>query len=60
MSLSSVDDLKQPMTWPTGGATRIPYRLYSDPEIYALEQERIFKGPVWNFLCLEIDIPNAG
>ena len=60
MSLSSLDDLKQPMTWPEGGVTRIPFRLYSDPEIYALEQERIFKGPVWNFLCLEIDIPNPG
>ena len=46
--------------WPEGGVTRVPYRLYTDPEIYALEQERIFRGPIWNFLCLEIDIPNAG
>jgi phenylpropionate dioxygenase-like ring-hydroxylating dioxygenase large terminal subunit len=60
MVLSSVDELSEPLRWPDGGVTRIPYRLYSDPEIYALEQQRIFRGPVWNFLCLEIDIPNAG
>jgi len=58
--LSTVDELNEPLQWPEGGITRIPYRLYSDPEIYALEQQRIFRGPVWNFLCLEIDIPNAG
>jgi phenylpropionate dioxygenase-like ring-hydroxylating dioxygenase large terminal subunit len=46
--------------WPDEGVTRVPYRLYSDPDIYALEQERIFRGPVWNFLCLEIDIPDPG
>ncbi|MBT3533470.1 MAG: Rieske 2Fe-2S domain-containing protein [Rhodospirillaceae bacterium] len=60
MTLSTVDDLNEPLKWPEGGITRIPYRLYVDPEIYALEQQRIFRGPVWNFLCLEIDIPNAG
>ena len=46
--------------WPDEGVTRVPYRLYSDPDIYALEQERIFRGPIWNFLCLEIDIPDPG
>lgn len=46
--------------WPEGGVTRVPYRVYTDPDIYALEQERIFRGPIWSFLCLEIDIPNPG
>ena len=32
----------------------------SDREIYELELERIFKGPVWHFLGLEIDLPNPG
>ena len=48
---------KEPFKWPDGGVTRVPFRLISDPDIYALEQEKIFGGPVWNFLCLEIDIP---
>lgn len=32
----------------------------SDPDIYALEQERIFRGPTWNYLCLEAEIPEPG
>jgi phenylpropionate dioxygenase-like ring-hydroxylating dioxygenase large terminal subunit len=46
--------------WPTDGYTRIPYRLYSDVDQYALEQERIFKGPIWHYLCLEAEVPNRG
>jgi anthranilate 1,2-dioxygenase large subunit len=34
--------------------------MFSDPEIYALEQERIFRGPTWNFLGLEAEIPKPG
>src|SRR5246127_191380 len=46
--------------WPSNGLTQIPFRLYTDPDQYRLEQERIFKGPTWNFLCLTSEIPNAG
>ena len=52
--------LNTPFVWPTTGVTRVPYRLYNDPDIYALEQQQIFRGPVWNFLCLDIDIPQPG
>ena len=52
--------LSEPFTWPAEGVSRAPFRLVSDPEIYALEQSRIFRGPVWNFLCLEVEIPNPG
>jgi salicylate 5-hydroxylase large subunit len=38
----------------------IPYDLYSDPEIYAREQERIFRGHAWNYVALEAEIPNLG
>lgn len=48
------------LTWPAAGAARVPFRVFSDSAIYALEQERIFRGPVWHFLCLEIDIPKHG
>ena len=32
--------------WPEGGITRIPFWVYTDPEIYRLEQERVFGGIV--------------
>ncbi|WP_426440629.1 Rieske 2Fe-2S domain-containing protein [Bradyrhizobium genosp. P] len=40
--------------------TRAPYQLFTDPEIYKLEQERIFRGKTWNFLCLDVEIKNVG
>ncbi len=47
-------------TWPDNDLSRAPYRVYTDAELYALEQERIFRGPTWNFLALECEIPNPG
>jgi phenylpropionate dioxygenase-like ring-hydroxylating dioxygenase large terminal subunit len=52
--------LRDPFVWPNEGLSRIPYRAYTDPEIYALEQKLIFQGPVWNFLGLEAEVPNHG
>ncbi len=46
-----------PRQWPAEGLTRVPYWLYSDPDLYALEQERIFRGDTWTFLCLEAELP---
>ncbi len=48
------------LIWPDEGVSRVPYRVYADPEIYAEEQRRIFRGPVWNFLCLEVEVPASG
>ena len=45
--------------WPAG-LTRVPYRVYQDQDIAHAEQARVFEGPAWNYLCLEIDIPNPG
>jgi len=42
------------------GLTRVPYWLYQDPAIQRAEQQRIFQGPAWHYLCLEADIPNHG
>ena len=57
---TAASELSEPFSWPQDGVTRVPYRLFSDEEIYELEQERIFKGPVWHYICLDIDIPNKG
>ena len=46
--------------WPYEDTSRVPYRVYTDEDLYALEQKCIFQGPVWNFLCLDCEIPNPG
>jgi len=46
--------------FPRADGSRVPYKVFSDDEIYALEQERIYRGPTWNFLGLEAEIPKPG
>jgi phenylpropionate dioxygenase-like ring-hydroxylating dioxygenase large terminal subunit len=41
-------------------ARRSPVRALYRPEQYRLEQDRIFKGPTWSFLCLATELPAAG
>jgi phenylpropionate dioxygenase-like ring-hydroxylating dioxygenase large terminal subunit len=43
--------------WPAEGLTRVPYWVYGDRDLYDEEQARIFRGPTWNFLCLEAELP---
>jgi len=40
--------------------SRVPYALYHDADVYAREQEKIFRGRTWSYLCLEAEIPSAG
>jgi terephthalate 1,2-dioxygenase oxygenase component alpha subunit len=49
-----------PVSWPSERLTEVPFRLYCDQGQYALEQERIFKGPTWNYLCLAAELPRPG
>jgi phenylpropionate dioxygenase-like ring-hydroxylating dioxygenase large terminal subunit len=43
--------------WPAEGLTRVPFWLYSDRDLYTQEQERIFRGDTWTFLCLDAELP---
>jgi len=56
--------LDQTSLHPSGAArndlTRVPFHVYQDPALPDREQREIFEGPVWNYLCLESDIPNTG
>ena len=36
---------------------RVPYWVYSDRDLFEDEQARIFRGPTWNFLCLDAELP---
>jgi phenylpropionate dioxygenase-like ring-hydroxylating dioxygenase large terminal subunit len=49
-----------PVSWPSESLTRVPYEVYQSPDVYAAEQALIYRGPVWNFLCLAVDVPNPG
>ena len=51
---------KSGLRWPDPELTRVPYRVFTDAEVYAREQERIFRGPTWSYLALAAELPNAG
>jgi anthranilate 1,2-dioxygenase large subunit len=46
--------------WPAEGNARVPYRVFSDHDIYRDELARIFLGPTWQFLALAGDLPDPG
>lgn len=46
--------------WPAEGNSRVPFWIYTDPAIYEMEQQKIFRGPTWNYVGLEGDVPNPG
>src|SRR5215472_5686226 len=48
------------LEWPAEGNARVPYRVFSDPEIYSDELARIFLGPTWQFLALARDLSEPG
>lgn len=48
------------LIWPSEGISRIPYEVYMDQRIYEQEQLNIYRGPTWNYLALEAELPNSG
>jgi anthranilate 1,2-dioxygenase large subunit/terephthalate 1,2-dioxygenase oxygenase component alpha subunit len=46
--------------WKGASLTRVPFAVYGDRDLAALEQARIFRGDTWNYLCLEAELPEAG
>src|SRR5215471_19108158 len=52
--------MQQEIKWPAEGNARVPYRMFSDPEIYHAELSRIFLGPTWQYLALAGQLPQPG
>lgn len=48
------------ITWPARDFSRVPFAIYHDEAVYRQEQERLFRGPTWNYLALEAELPNPG
>ena len=46
--------------WTPDREAKVPYWVYSDPDVYATELERIWYGPHWLYCALEAEIPNVG
>ena len=51
---------EQTIHWKSPSLTRIPYGVYGDADVLQQEQERIYRGPNWNYLCLEAELPESG
>ncbi len=46
--------------WPGNGTHRVPYWVYTDPDVYAAELRNVFGGRSWNYVGLEAEIPEPG
>ena len=46
--------------WPGATLARIPFWVYQGEDNYRAELRRIFEGPAWNYVCLEVDIEQPG
>jgi anthranilate 1,2-dioxygenase large subunit len=49
---------EKPVCFPRPDGSRIPFEVYSSPDVYRLEQERIFRGPMWSFVAMDAEIPH--
>lgn len=56
----SQEIVKDRTDWVTGDSSRIPSWVYTDPELYQRELERLFYGPHWSYVGLEAEIPEPG
>lgn len=56
----SIETTRRAVQWPDEGYSAVPYELYSDRATFDEEQEKIFRGPVWHFVGLDIEVPKPG
>ena len=57
--LSTERPVRENSSWPEG-LTRVPYWVFQREDVHRLEQDRLFQGECWNYLCLEADIVEPG
>ena len=43
--------------WPRQDGSRVPYGVFTRADVFAREQERIFRGPLWCYVALEAELP---
>jgi len=42
---------------PSRDGSRVPFELFTRADVFDREQEAIFRGPVWNYVALEAELP---
>jgi len=47
-------------TWPKEGPTRVPFWVYTDPDVFAREMDVFFYGNTWNYVGLDCEVPDVG
>jgi salicylate 5-hydroxylase large subunit len=60
MDRQSASDAIESSPWKDEGSSRIPSAVYTDRAIYDRELERIFYGPHWSYVGLDIEVPEPG
>jgi len=51
---------RAPSIWQGETLAEVPFRAYTDAELYARELERIFYGPHWCYVGLAAEVPKPG
>jgi len=51
---------KEDFKWPAEGIYRIPDWVYTSEEIFQREIDHFFRGPTWNLVGLEVEVPRPG
>uniref|UniRef100_UPI002FC771AC Rieske 2Fe-2S domain-containing protein n=1 Tax=Ramlibacter sp. TaxID=1917967 RepID=UPI002FC771AC len=46
--------------WAGTGSSRVPFWAYTDAQLYQQELQKIFYGPHWSYVGLEVEVPNIG
>jgi anthranilate 1,2-dioxygenase large subunit len=46
--------------WEHADHSRVPYWLFQRPDVFLSEQVRLFRGPTWHYLGLEVEVANPG
>jgi anthranilate 1,2-dioxygenase large subunit len=57
--MSAANGTASAREWPRS-LTRVPYWVYQEEDVYRAEQDKLFHGPFWSYLCLEAELAEPG
>ena len=58
-----MDSIEQSLAcaaWRDAGSSRVPYRVYTDPEAHREEMRRFFHRNHWCYVGLAAEVPDPG